>query len=152
MRLSENFTLQEMTRSSTALRMGIDNTPPRHMIARLTTLAARMQGVRAVCGDNIVHVNSAWRGAELNEAIGGAANSQHVEAEAVDFIIPDFGSPFEVCQAIAESDLPFDQLIHERRRWVHISFHTREEPGREPRRDILTLPPGERFYIRGLSD
>lgn len=122
MQLSEYFTLAEFTVSQEAARKGISNTPPAFAMANLKFLAKNMDKVRAALGNNPIHVSSAYRSPELNRAIGGAAKSQHVEGLACDFTCSGFGGTWNVCSAIIEAGLKFDQLIHEYDHWVHISF------------------------------
>ena len=83
MRLSKNFTLQEFTKSQTATRLGIDNTPnEEHMIAAKLLFENIVQPVRDHFGPTVI--NSGYRGPELNEAVGGSTKSQHTRGEAVD--------------------------------------------------------------------
>lgn len=124
MNLSEHFTLEELTFSATAQRLLIDNTPPLDIVANLSRAAIGMEKVRELLGDKPIHVDSGYRCPALNRAVGGAANSSHMDGYAVDFICPDFGTPLQIVQAIKDS-LQFDQLIVECNRWVHISFDPR---------------------------
>ena len=121
MKLSEHFTLDEMTFSETAIRKGLDNTPPNDTImANLKQTALQMEKVRALL-NNPIKVNSAFRSPAVNVAIGGSLKSHHCLGYAVDFICPKFGTPKEICSAIMKSDIQYDQLIYEGT-WVHISF------------------------------
>lgn len=143
MNLSEHFTLEELTFSQTAARLGIANEPPPRIVENLTFLASRLEEVRALLKAPMV-VSSGYRSPALNDAIGGSLTSQHRYGLAADFVAPRFGSPFEVASALAASSLDFDQLIHEYGRWVHISFVRRE-----PRRQTLTIfNPGR--YTPGI--
>ena len=140
MRLSPHFTVGELTVTNT----GLDNTPNSVILDRLFLTADRLEGVRTVLKDNPIKVNSGWRSDAVNKAVGGVANSDHKSAYAVDFTCPLFGSPYMVCKAIRDSGLKFDQLIHERRRWVHISFAP------SMRGQVLTLPVKGAKYLKGL--
>ena len=131
MQLSTHFRLSEFTASQTATRRGIDNTPPRDVVDTLKRTALGLEAVRSLLMAPII-ISSGYRSPALNKAIGGAKSSQHVKGEAVDFICPGFGSPKEVCEAIAGSSLQFDQLICEFGQWIHISFT------QSPRRQVLT--------------
>ena len=126
MRLSTNFTLAEFTKSQTALRQGIDNTPDQEHLTNAVNLFANVvQQVRNNFGVTVI--NSGYRGPALNEAVGGSSKSQHCKGEAVDIECP--GTPnFEVANWIAEN-LDFDQLILEfytpgipDSGWVHVSY------------------------------
>ena len=125
-RLSTNFTLQEFTKSQTALRQGIDNTPGEEHLASAKELFENIvQQVRDNFGVTVI--NSGYRGPALNEAVGGSATSQHCKGEAVDIECP--GTPnYDVAKWI-ESNLDFDQLILEfytpgipDSGWVHVSY------------------------------
>lgn len=119
--LSAHFTLQELTRSEIASRKGLDNTPDAETIANLTALASGLEDVRALLGHPI-HINSAYRGPKVNSAVGGSKTSAHMKGHAADFVCPGFGTPQEICRAIMDSTIQYDQLIYEFGSWVHISF------------------------------
>ena len=123
-KLSAHFTLDEFIRSTKATVERIDNTPPPEIIARLKVTAERMEQVRDLLGGNAIHISSGYRNPVLNKAVGGTNTSDHMSGYAVDFVCPNFGTPYEVCCAIRDSSLMahVDQLIHEKLRWVHISF------------------------------
>ncbi len=129
MNLSPNFTLSEFTSSQTAARRGIDNRPPADVIEHLAELAAVLERIRAEVGKPIV-INSGYRSFELNEAVGGAANSAHLSGWAADITIPGFGSPLQVCRTISQiRGLRFDQIILEFADsgggWCHLSIDPR---------------------------
>jgi hypothetical protein len=90
-----------------------------------------MEAVRKLLGDRPISVSSGYRSPALNRAVAGSRRSAHLTGHAVDFNCYGFGDPLEVCRAIAESDLAFDQLIEEGT-WIHVSFHPRL------RRQVLT--------------
>ena len=127
MQLSKNFNLLELTKSQTAERKGIDNTPnPEHQ-RNLKSLCARiLQPIRDHFG-KVVSVSSGYRSPELCTAIGSKITSQHARGEAADFEI--FGiSNKELADWINEN-LTYDQLILEYWKesdpnsgWVHCSF------------------------------
>ena len=125
MMLSPNFALSEFTESQTAARLGLDNDPPADLYETLKATARCMEDVRDLLGGKPVLVSSAYRSLEVNKAVGGSANSQHMTGEAVDFTCPKFGTPEEIVQKIKDSPLLFDQCILEFYRWVHISFSSR---------------------------
>jgi hypothetical protein len=144
--LSKNFFLDEFIKSDTAVRKGIPNNPDPIVIQALTKQATMMETIRKLLGNNKITVLSGYRCPQLNKAVGGAANSEHITGEACDFIVPAYGNPVEVAHAIAKSELDFGQLIYEGT-WVHIS-----QPGRF-KRQILTATfiPGEKVrYTPGL--
>lgn len=137
MNLSSHFTLAEMTVTSSHL----DNTPSRAQVDKLILLADLMEGVRHAVSDYPVRVSSGFRSPAVNIWAGGSKTSQHMRAEACDFTVPAFGTPFQVCCAIVAAKIPFDQLIYEQT-WVHVS---RSE---KPRGEVLTYRNGT--YQKGL--
>lgn len=121
MNLSEHFTLEELVFSSTAARLGINNSANGDIITALTIAAIGMEQVRSLLGNNPIHVDSGYRCPALNKAVGGASNSAHMQGYAVDFFCAEFGTPIDIITAIMASAIAFDQLIQEGT-WVHISF------------------------------
>lgn len=120
MNLSPHFTLEELVFSSTAQRLGIDNTPGPDVVEHLGVLAAGLEQARALLGQPM-HIDSGYRCARLNQAVGGVGHSAHMDGYAADFVCPDFGTPLQIAKAIAASTIDFDQCIQEGT-WVHISF------------------------------
>lgn len=121
--LAAHFSLEELTFSSTANRLGIDNAPSLETIARLTIAAMGMEKIRALLGAPI-SIDSGYRCPALNKAVGGVPDSAHLQGYAVDFLCPGYGSPLMIARAIAGSDITFDQCIQEGT-WVHVSFDPR---------------------------
>jgi hypothetical protein len=121
--LTEHFTLEEMIASDTADACDIDNTPPPEVVDELRKTAELLEKVRSALGDVPVTVTSGYRCEDLNDEVGGVANSQHMTGQAADFIAPDFGTPDEIYDALqnANPPIPYDQLIREYGDWVHIS-------------------------------
>lgn len=116
--LSTHFSYEELTTTS---QRGLDNTPNQEQLANLTHTAWQMEIVRHLLGDIPLHVNSAFRSAAVNAAVGGSGHSAHMDGYAVDFICPQFGTPIDIAHKIASSGLKFDQMIYEGT-WIHISF------------------------------
>lgn len=145
MKLSPNFSLSEFTFSQTAVRKGIDNTPPPDVIENLKRLALTMEQVRLVLGTPII-VSSGYRCPELNALIGGSPTSDHRFGKADDFTSPGFGTPYEVALAISRSGIKFDQLIYEGT-WVHLGI------GERMRQQLLTarFPNGKAVYEQGIN-
>ena len=123
-RLTPNFTLEELTHSQTAVRRGIKNEANPVIKNNLTIVAANMEEVRKLLGNNPIAINSGYRNLEVNRLIGGSTKSAHMEGWAVDFTCHRFGTPAQIVDAIKASDIKFDQLIEEGgiNGWVHISF------------------------------
>ena len=127
MKLTENFSLNELTKSQTAERKGIDNTPSTEHQENLKSLCEMiLQPIRDQFGQ-VVSVSSGYRSPELCVAIGSSTGSQHAKGQAADFEI--FGvSNKELADWINEN-LDYDQLILEywnesdpNSGWVHCSF------------------------------
>ena len=139
MRLSKNFTLQELTHSNTAVRLGLENTPDKEGIWKLTLVATELLQQIRDCLSAPLRITSGYRSPELNKAIGGSTKSQHCECEAVDlqFFKRGVMDNLQIYQAVIDLDLDFDQLILEfgdstmyndpmRPSWCHISWTVRE--------------------------
>ena len=119
MKLTPNFTLQEMTISQTAIRRGINNTPASEIVFNLGRLAHQLEVIRLIVGKPI-QVTSGFRSYYLNQAIGGSKTSDHMKGRAADFIV-DGMTPAEVIEAVKDF-VPHKQLIEEFGRWVHFSI------------------------------
>ena len=122
MRLSPHFSLEELTHSDTATRLGIDNTPTVEIIDNLTFLANELEYVRDILSAPML-VSSGYRSYALNDHLGSKRTSSHCKGLAVDFISPSFGNPHSVVEAIVLANINYDQVILEYGRWVHLSFH-----------------------------
>jgi zinc D-Ala-D-Ala carboxypeptidase len=148
--LSPNFSLWEFIQSATAQDRGLDNSPSPAELEILKDTAANMEKVRRLLDGHPIKVTSAFRSQAVNSAVGGVENSSHRRGYAVDFVCPNFGTPFEICQAIIDSPLMefVDQVIQERNRWVHISFDLRR------RREVLSyfVKDGKKQYFNGLFE
>lgn len=144
MKLTDHFTLDELTRSSTAQRLDIDNDPPPDVFQHLLELANGMERVRALLGYPI-RINSGYRSPALNQAVGGAKQSAHMQGWAADFVCPGFGPPLQIVRHLASNGLRFDKCIQEGT-WVHISFDPRA------RRQLLTahFGPHGTTYTEGV--
>lgn len=124
--LSDHFSLEELTQT----RQPLANKPPSKVVIRLANTARQMEQVRKILGTPIL-VNSGYRSPAVNAAVGGSANSDHMNGDAVDFISPRYGTPLQICHALVKAGLKFDQLLQEGT-WVHISF------GPRMRQDVRT--------------
>jgi len=122
MNLTTHFTLEELTASTTAQRLGIDNTPDLETVARLTQLAMGLERIRSLLGAPM-HIDSGYRCPALNQAVKGAKDSAHMQGCAADFTSP-FGTPLEIVKAVQAAGIPLDQCIQEGT-WVHVSFDPR---------------------------
>ena len=134
MRLTKNFTLQELIYSATALRKNIDNTPTKEGIIKLRLLAASLlQPIRERLSAPL-RITSGYRSPALSEAIGSSSNSQHCRYEAVDMQFVKRGKMdnLKLYKALIDLKLEFDQCILEfgtstkdidgDPAWIHISW------------------------------
>jgi putative chitinase len=128
MQLSEHFKLNEFTKSETAIRKRIDNTPgPAHASNLQKVCEKILEPVRKHFGKP-VRINSGYRGAALNAAVGGSSKSQHCNGEAVDFEIDGLPNP-DLAKWVSQN-CEFDQIILEfydpkegpNSGWVHASY------------------------------
>tara|TARA_R110000824_G_scaffold561_2_gene3640 strand:- start:818 stop:1282 length:465 start_codon:yes stop_codon:yes gene_type:complete len=131
MKLSENFSLEELTKSQTATRKGIDNTPsPEHQDNLKMLCTHVLQPIRNHFGQ-VVTISSGYRSPELCIAIGSKTTSQHAKGQAADFEI--FGVSNKELADYINQNIRYDQLILEYWKpsdpnsgWVHCSFSPRE--------------------------
>jgi hypothetical protein len=138
MNLSPHFTLEELTFSQTALRKGIDNTPAAGAVENLTTLCATLlEPARDLLGVPL-HLDSGFRSPALNEAVGGAKTSAHMDGRAAD-CIPQGADLRQAFDRLRRSDLPYDQIIYECSAWIHLAIARK---GETPRREALTATGG----------
>ena len=127
MKLSNNFSLNELIRSQTAERKCIDNTPSTEHQENLKLLCTHvLQRVRDHFG-KVVTVSSGYRSPALCEAIGSKPTSQHAKGEAADFEI--FGVSNKELADWIHNNLNYDQLILEfwspedpNKGWIHCSY------------------------------
>lgn len=135
------FTLEELTKSNTALSYGIDNTPPERFVPNLHRLIDYLDKVREAYGKPI-RVSSGYRSPHLNALVGGSSSSQHKQGLAADLIVPDL----EHLMAVIRKLGGFDQLIDERPkgrgRWVHVSI---APEGGKPRGKVMRYDG--RYYV-----
>ena len=152
MNLTKNFTLAEMTKSETALRHGLDNTPGEAEIENLKRLAEQvLQPVRDHFAKG-VKVNSGYRAPEVNAKVGGSKTSDHCKGQAADIEIP--GVPNAELATWIKENLQYTQLILEfytpgipDSGWVHVSY----DPANLKKQDLTaTKKDGKTVYLNGL--
>lgn len=127
--LTTNFTLEELTKSATAARLGIDNTPNKQATEGLKRLCADiLQPIRDKYGKPII-VTSGYRCEALNKAVGGARHSQHMRGEAADIrtvsdTTEDNKKLFDlIVRMVKRGDITVGQLIEEKGyNWLHVSL------------------------------
>ena len=152
MNLSANFSLHELSKSETALRMGFDNTPDEEATENLRLLCEMvLQPVRDHYGKG-VKVNSAYRSPESNAAVGGSKTSDHCKGMAADIEIPGVANA-DLAQFIMDN-LSYTQLILEfytpgipDSGWVHVSY----DPNNLKKQELTaTKVAGKTQYLPGL--
>lgn len=149
MQLSKNFSLDELIKSDTAIRLGINNTPNTGQIKNLELLAKNiLQPLRDKFGS--IKILSGFRSPELNKAVNGSKTSDHMDGLAADI----------ECKALSNAalaswikgNLTFEQLILEFYTpgdsfsgWVHVSYGNKQQ--------ILTAHKenGKTIYTVGLK-
>lgn len=128
MKISEHISYKEATRSVTAMRLGIDNTPNEYQLQNMELIAKNVfEPLRKAVG-GAIKINSFFRCEDLNKAIGGSSRSQHCQGRAID-IDDNYGhmSNNDMYKYIKEN-LDFDQLIFEfpdengNASWIHVSY------------------------------
>lgn len=118
MNLTPHFTLAELTVTD---HREFDNTPGGYALENLKRLADFLEQVKVVLGGKPIMINSAYRSAQVNAAVGSKPSSQHRIGCAADFRVPGM-TPDQVVQALRKSTVRFDQLIREFDRWTHVSI------------------------------
>ena len=144
MKLSEHFSLIEFTRSQTASRHGIDNTPNEEQLENLKTLAKGLEDVRTKLDNNPINISSGFRCQDLNDRLGSKRTSRHILGLAADFTCDRYDDVTSIFSVLADSSIGFDQLILEYDSWIHIAF---PKEGDEPQRQVLIIDKeGVHFY------
>ncbi len=122
MSLTAHFSLEELTRSQTASRHGMDNTPDKLAVVELGRLAEQiLEPIRELLGCPL-QITSGYRCPELNARIGSTAkHSAHLDGRAADFV-PMGCDVRHAFEAIRKSSIPYDQIILECGEWIHIAI------------------------------
>lgn len=133
----KHFTIAELCRSEKAKKLNIYNEPTATVADNLVRLVENVLDPLRIAYGKPIKVNSGYRSKALNRAVGGVANSQHIEGKAADIV----GTPntqkenkrlFELIQRL---NLPFDQVIDESDfSWVHVSYDRNRQ-----RKQVLKL-------------
>ena len=128
------FTIRELTKSTTAIKKGIDNTPTKEVTSNLIYLIDNiLDPLREAWGEPLI-VTSGYRCPKLNKAVGGSATSQHGRGQAADITGGSKAENKKLFDLVRSLKLPFDQLIWEHGGvWVHVSCGPRN------RRQVLSI-------------
>lgn len=151
------FTIRELTKSETAARKGINNTPNAEITKSLTALVDNvLDPLREKWGAPI-KVSSGYRCPTLNRAIGGATGSQHMKGEAADIttLSDSREDNMKLLRLLLSSGIKFDQVISEdidsagRPNWIHVSYTTKR-PNRMKRTTMKKIK-GKTTYLSGIK-
>lgn len=128
------FTIKELCKSTTAERLGIDNSPNSEIVNNLKQLVEYILDPLRERYGKPIHINSGYRCPALNKAVNGSKTSHHMTGLAADITVGSAAKNKILFNLVQELDLPFDQLIDEKNfSWVHVSF------SEKPRKQILHL-------------
>lgn len=139
------FTIKELSASTEARKMGIDNTPTPVAEAKLTQLVGHVLDPLRERYGYPIHVISGYRHPRLNKAVGGETTSQHVKGEAADIYCTN-PKDNAIIFSLIYYQLPFDQLIWERGNdeapsWIHVSYREGNN-----RHECLRTKDGIHYY------
>jgi hypothetical protein len=150
--LSKNFSLAEFTKSETATRKGLDNTPTPEVVANLQKLVDNIiQPIRENIGKPI-NINSGYRAPEVNASVGGSKTSDHCKGQAADIEINGMANG-DLAQYIVDN-YKFTQVILEfytagipDSGWVHVSY----DPNNLKCEALTAVKQdGKTVYLKGL--
>jgi len=130
-RFSPHFSVAEFIQSSTATKLGIDNTPSPSVLENLRLLTVNVLEPARRLLRAPIFVTSGYRSPALNAAVGGAAHSQHLTGQAADITTGSTKTNLQLALLIAHGNggLRFDQLIlehcdrHMFPKWLHVSYN-----------------------------
>jgi hypothetical protein len=144
MQISKHLSLAEVSRSETAKRRGINNTPTSEHLANFKKLAENIfEPIREHFGVPII-ISSGYRSKELNAAIGGSLTSQHCQGEAIDIDMDGTSITNAQIFNYIKDNLNFDQMIWEfgtdkNPDWVHVSY---ESTGKQRKQILKAVKSG----------
>ena len=130
--ITKHLSLSEAIKSQTAIRRGINNSPPDHIVSVMRLTSSKVFEPIREHFNRPIYVSSFYRSPKLNKAIGGSSISQHCKGEAIDIDCDDINA--QIFHFIKDN-LTFDQLIWEfgdeiNPGWVHVSY-TQERVNRK---------------------
>lgn len=115
-----HFTLQELKKSVTADKLGIDNSIPLSIIPNIEILINQVLNPIREYMNEPIYVNSGYRCPLLNKAVGGVAGSQHILGQAADITTRSRKNDL-IMERYIEETLTFDQMIVYKN-FIHISY------------------------------
>jgi hypothetical protein len=131
MKLTQHFTLEEFVYSDTAKRKRIDNTPSANVLKNIQALCQEVLEPARIEYGRAMIISSGFRSEQLNKAVGGAKNSQHMTGCAADIVCSDPERLFEIL-----GKGKYDQLLWEhsgKTQWLHVSY----KPGGKNRQQAI---------------
>ena len=146
-KLSASFYLNEFTVSQVAERHGYRNEPNEKQIENLRLLCVNvLQPLRGIINVPIF-INSGFRCFDVNAAVGGRFNSQHLEGKAADLVVPSMNL-VDVFNIVLQ-EYSSDQLIYEFGKWIHVSWN-----GELNRKDVMISKKvyGKTVYEKVIGD
>lgn len=152
MQLTPHFTMAELMASTTAARLGIDNTPAPELVPRLVLTAEMLERIRSTLGVPVI-VTSGYRNRAVNAAVGGVTSSDHTQGHAADIVAPGYGTPTQIARSLAPlvEVLGIGQIILEGvkgKQWVHVSTRVPAVPAN---RVITITDKGAQLGIQDLK-
>lgn len=144
MQISKHLSLAEVSRSETAKRRGINNTPSGEHLENFKKLAENIfEPIREHFKVPII-ISSGYRSKELNSAIGGSSTSQHCQGEAIDIDMDGTSITNAQIFHFIKDNLVFDQMIWEfgtdkNPDWVHVSY---ESTGKQRKQILKAVKSG----------
>lgn len=142
--MSKYFTLEELTRSQTAVRLGKDNTPNATQKRDLLRLMDYLDGIREEFGEPI-KVTSGFRSWRVNKDVGGVKNSQHLAGQAADIVPAKSPERLRELFDLIRKRGGYQQVIYERKGqsvWVHVAI---PPLGEMPKQEAMTTNDGKNF-------
>lgn len=141
MKVSDHFTLEELTYSETAIRRNMDNTPSPEAVENLTALSNEVLEPLRTALAIPIRINSGYRSVEVNRAVKGSSSSQHCRGQAADTVaigmtIKNYYE--KVKELVRAGVIDVDQVIYEFGSWVHISYKSQGKN----RKEFLTINHG----------
>jgi hypothetical protein len=145
--LSASFNLEEFVISQVAERHGYRNEPNEKQIENLRLLCTNVLQPLGEIINVPIFINSGFRSFDVNAAVGGRFNSQHLEGKATDLVVPSMNL-VDVFNIVLQR-LSFDQLIYEFGKWIHVSYN-----GELNRKDVMISKKvyGKTVYEKVIGD
>lgn len=126
-KFAKYFTLQELTYSTTAEKLKLSNIPPTPIELSLQRLATDLLDPLREAIKLPIKINSGYRSAAVNKAVGGVSISAHCYGNAADMVCPAYGNAkafgLFIQKWLKDNNIAFDQLIYEFDSWIHIGLY-----------------------------